>query len=147
MRQRAGIILIRDDQIALIERHRAGMHYFIFPGGGMDEGESAEDAAIREAEEELGIKVEIKQKIAEIIYKVNKQYYFLVDWVDGDFGTGTGEEYGEYDPAHGTYLPLWMPIDEITEKNVLPKPLAEIVKRAYKDGWPGEPVTIVEENN
>jgi len=147
MRQRAGIILIRDDQVALIERHRAGLHYFIFPGGGMDDGESAEEAAIREAEEELGIKVEIKQKIAEIQFKVNRQYYFLVNWMDGEFGTGTGDEYGEYDPAHGTYLPLWMPVNEITEKNVLPKPLVKIVLQGHKDGWPAGPITIIEENS
>jgi len=147
MRQRAGIILIRDDQVALIERHRAGLHYFIFPGGGMDDGESAEEAAIREAEEELGIKVEIKQKIAEIQFKVNRQYYILVNWMDGEFGTGTGDEYGGYDPAHGTYFPLWMPVNEITEKNVLPKPLVKIVLQGHKDGWPVEPITIIEDNS
>lgn len=147
MRHRAGIILIKDNQLALIERHRAESHYFIFPGGGINEGESAEDAAIRETYEELGIKVEIKQKIAEIQFNKNRQVYFLVNWVDGEFGTGTGEEYNEYDPVHGTYHPLWMSMDEITEKNVLPKPLAKIVLRGYKDGWSAEPVIIIERNS
>jgi 8-oxo-dGTP pyrophosphatase MutT (NUDIX family) len=63
MRVRAGIVLIRDGKVALIERHRAGLDYFVFPGGGVDEGESPEQAAIREAMEELGVQVAIKQKI------------------------------------------------------------------------------------
>lgn len=147
MRKRAGIILIHNDRVALIERHRAGLHYFIFPGGGIDEGETAEEAAIREAHEELGITVEIQQKIAEVRFNENRQIYFLVNWVDGEFGTGTGEEYGELDPAHGTYEPLWMLMDEVLGNNVLPKPLAEIVVRSHKEGWPVEPVTIIEEYN
>ena len=53
MRNRSGIILIEENKLALIERHRAGIHYFAFPGGGMDEGESPEQTAVREAEEEL----------------------------------------------------------------------------------------------
>lgn len=40
MRIRSGIILIEENNLALIERHRAGLHYFAFPGGGMDEGET-----------------------------------------------------------------------------------------------------------
>jgi hypothetical protein len=30
MRNRSGIILIEDNKLALIERHRNGLHYFIF---------------------------------------------------------------------------------------------------------------------
>ena len=41
MRIRAGIVLIQDRKVALIERHRAGLDYFVFPGGGVDEGELA----------------------------------------------------------------------------------------------------------
>ena len=63
MRRRSGIILIENNKLALIERYRAGRHYFAFPGGGIDEGENPQETAVREAEEELGIKVEIKQKL------------------------------------------------------------------------------------
>lgn len=145
MRNRAGIILIHDGKLALIERHRRGRHYFAFPGGGVDEGETDEQAAIREAEEELGIRVEIVQKAATILREGRRdQVYFLVKWVDGEFGTGTGEEYGEVDEFHGTYNPIWMPLEDVLVKNVVPRGLAELTAKAYKDGW-GDNVTIHEE--
>ena len=136
MRNRAGIILIHEGKLALIERHRQGRHYFAFPGGGVDEGETDEQAAIREAEEELGIRVKIVQKAAEILRTGRRnQVYFLVDWVDGEFGTGTGEEYGEVDPFHGTYNPLWMPLEEVLIKNVVPQGLAELTVKSHQEGW------------
>lgn len=145
MRNRSGIILIEENKLALIERHRAGMHYFAFPGGGIDEGESPEQAAIREAEEELGIIVEIKHKVAEVLFNGNKQYYFLARKLSGEFGTGTGEEYGEYNPIHGTYQPLLMPLADVPNNNILPRELAELVVRSAKEGFPAEPVVIIEE--
>jgi 8-oxo-dGTP pyrophosphatase MutT (NUDIX family) len=146
MQNRAGIILIHEGKLALIERYRLERHYYAFPGGGVDEGETDEQAAIREAEEELGIRVKIVQKAAEILRTGRRdQVYFLVDWVDGEFGTGTGEEYGEVDPMHGTYNPMWMPLEEVLAKNVVPRGLAELTVRSHKDGWK-ESVIIHEEN-
>ncbi len=147
MRNRSGIILIHEGKLALIERNRQGRHYFAFPGGGVDEGESDEQAAIREAEEELGIHVKIVKKAATILRTGRRnQVYFLVDWVGGEFGTGTGEEYGEFDPFHGTYKPVWMPMEEILVKNVVPRPLAELTARSHNNGWK-ENVTLHEEVN
>jgi 8-oxo-dGTP pyrophosphatase MutT (NUDIX family) len=145
MRQRSGIILIEENKLALIERHRAGKHYFAFPGGGVDEGESPQQAAIREAEEELGILVEIKQKIAEVVFNEKTQHYFLAKKISGEFGTGTGEEYSEYNPVHGTYQPVWMPLTDVLNNNVLPHELADLVVRSAKEGWSAKPVVIIEE--
>ena len=101
MRLRAGIVLIQENQVALIERHRAGIHYLIFPGGGVDVGESFEQAAIRETKEELGIDVAIKQKVAEVhIRGKSQQVYFLVEQLGGEFGTGTGEEFAASNRDH-----------------------------------------------
>lgn len=144
MRTRAGIILLEENKLALIERHRQGRHYFAFPGGGVDEGETPEQAAIREAEEELGIQVKIVKLIAEVTFNLNTQYYFLVEWVGGEFGTGTGEEYGEYDPQHGTYLPLWMPLTDVPTQNVLPRELAGLIVQFGREGWPPNTVMIHE---
>jgi 8-oxo-dGTP diphosphatase len=145
MRNRAGIILIEENKLALIERYRAGMHYFAFPGGGVDEGERPGQTAVRGAEEELGIKVEIKQKVAEVISNQGTQYYFLAEKLNGEFGTGTGEEYGEYDPVHGTYNPLWMPLADVLNNDVLPHELAKLVVQFSQEGWPAKPATIKEE--
>ncbi len=142
MRNRSGIILIENNELALIERHRNGLHYFAFPGGGIDEGESPEQAAVREAEEELGVVVEIQQKAVEVFINGNTQHYFLVSRISGDFGTGTGEEFGEYNPAHGTYLPLWISIENVLSKNVLPRELAELVVRCTQEGWPRSSIQL-----
>ena len=144
MRQRSGIILVQENKLALIERYRAEKHYYAFPGGGVDKGETPEQAAVREAEEELGIVVKIKQKAVKVLFNGKPQYYFLVEKLGGEFGTGTGEEYGEYNPVHGTYHPLWMPLVDVLTHNVLPRELAELVVRFAKEGWPAEPVIIEE---
>src|SRR5262245_22361964 len=139
MRIRAGVVLIEDAKVALIERHRAGLEYFVFPGGGVDEGETPEQAAIREAMEELGVEVAIKQKVAEIHFHQSTQVYFLVERVGGEFGTGTGEEFTDadpYDPTEGIYIPVWMPIDELsTHEKVFPSDLAKLVMKSKADGW------------
>jgi ADP-ribose pyrophosphatase YjhB (NUDIX family) len=56
----ATVILTRGDKVLLARRTiepRAG--YWTFPGGYVELGESAEEAAVREAKEELGIDVRI----------------------------------------------------------------------------------------
>jgi 8-oxo-dGTP pyrophosphatase MutT (NUDIX family) len=143
LRTRSGIILIKDGNLALIERHRLDGHYFSFPGGGVDEGESLQEAAIREAKEELGLFVVIKQKAAEVHFGEKVQHYFLVEGVGGEFGSGTGEEYGEYNPIHGTYYPIWMPLADVPDNNVVPHELAELVVHAEMEGWHSEPVIII----
>jgi mutator protein MutT len=133
VRIRAGIVLIQDGKVALIERHRAGIDYYVFPGGGVDEGETPDHAAVREAKEELGIEVAIKQKIAEIqLGQKSKQIYFLVEQISGECGTGDGEEYTDADPENaeeGVYIPIWMPIAELPlHQNIHPADVTKLLK-------------------
>ena len=150
MRTRAGIILIEDNKVALIERHRAGLDYFVFPGGGVDEGESPEQGAIREAMEELGVQVTIKQKVAEIHFgPTSKHIYFLVERVGGEFGSGTGEELTDSDPDHpqeGIYIPIWMLVEDLAKhQNIYPSDLAKLVIKSAREGWAKEPVVFFTE--
>jgi 8-oxo-dGTP diphosphatase len=149
MRTRAGIVLIKENKVALIERHRAGLDYYVFPGGGVDEGETPEQAAIRETMEELGIEVVIKQKVAEItLGPKSRQIYFLVKHVSGEFGTGTGEEFTDADPNdpdEGLYVPIWMPIAELPRRtNIYPVDVSKLVVKSVKDGWQKKPLVVTE---
>jgi len=148
MRTRAGIVLIEDGKVALIERHRAGLDYYVFPGGGVDYGETSQQAAIREAMEELGVEVAILQQVAVIHFDQSTQVYFLVERVSGEFGTGTGEEFmysDPNDPREGIYVPVWMSIDELPQQHkVFPMDLAKLVLQSRATGWPQEPIVINE---
>ena len=150
MRIRAGIVLIQNGSVALIERHRAGLHYFVFPGGGVDEGESPEQAAIREALEELGVEVVIKQKVAIVhLGQKSRQVYFLAEQVGGVFGTGIGEEYTSSDPNspdEGSYVPIWMPIEQIPlHEKIYPVELAKLVIKSVREGWGNTNAVFFEE--
>lgn len=149
MRLRAGIVLIQDNRLALIERFRAGFHYYIFPGGGVDGDETPEQAAVREAMEELGLEVAIKQKVAEVqVGQKSRQFYFLVEQTGGEFGTGTGEEFAASNrdnPQKGLYIPIWMPIEELAQHaNIYPADLAELVIKSVGEGRWQDPIFIFE---
>ncbi len=149
MRDRAGVILIEESKVALIERFRAGTHYFVFPGGGVDAGETPEQAAIRETDEELGLRVAITRRVAEIQIGDSRQYYFLVERTGGKFGTGTGKEMSNLhpnDPDEGIHVPIWMPVNELPRhENIYPIDIVKLAVKSVKDGWPKETVLIVEE--
>lgn len=144
MSYRAAILLLKENKVALIERHRAGLHYFTIPGGHIEAGETPEAAAVREAEEELGLKVAIRKLVVEGNYHGSQQYYYLVDAINGMFGTGTGEEMNHVNPEKGTYQPVWMPIAQLLDQPVKPREMAELLVRFVKEGWPEEPVVISE---
>lgn len=146
MRIRAAAILIQNNSLALMERHRAGMHYFAFPGGGMDAGETPEQAVVREVREELGIEVRVLRLAAEVWFRGNQQFFFLVEQTGGEFGTGAGEEFApDHDPARGTYEPVWMPLEQVTVQNVLPKPVAALAAKSHPNAWPVEPPVLMED--
>lgn len=148
MRIRAGAVLIEDDKVALIERFRGGNHYYVFPGGGVDEGETIEEAAIREMEEETGLRVTVRRKLAEIYFGLSTQHYFLAERVGGEYGSGTGEEFTDADPddpTEGIYVPIWMPMEELAEhEKVYPADIKELVLQSRSVGWPEKLVVIVE---
>ena len=55
--QRAGVIILRDDEVLLVSQYRFLINDMSWelPGGGRSNGESYEQAAIRECKEEAGI--------------------------------------------------------------------------------------------
>ena len=59
IRVRTAGMIVKEGKILLIAHRKNKKKYWLVPGGGIDFGESAEDALVREMQEELGIDVEI----------------------------------------------------------------------------------------
>jgi 8-oxo-dGTP diphosphatase len=143
MKPRAAVILILNDKIALIERHRSGRHYFVFPGGKIETGETPAAAAKREIMEELGLEVKIGMLIAEVWYQGSPQYYFLADRIGGQFGHGSGAEMSsQSDSEKGSHQPVWLRMDYLHKYQVLPKLVADFIWKSHHSKWPEQPLVV-----
>lgn len=126
MRNRGATIIIENGRVALIKRTKPHMTYYVFPGGGIESGETPEQAAIRETYEELGVIVRIQRPL-KVLEQNGTQHFFLADIVGGNFGTGTGEEYTHNSIERGTYEPVWIDIDELPSFEVRPREIVDII--------------------
>ena len=80
-RDRAQCMVCRGDQILMIEHQMRGRDFFNLPGGGVEAGETPEEAALRELFEEAGVKGRVLRPLARE-YKpdgVSRVFTFLVE--------------------------------------------------------------------
>jgi 8-oxo-dGTP diphosphatase len=134
MNARVRGIIIDDDKIALIERVKPDRTYYIFPGGGIEEGESHVQALQREMKEELGIDVSVGDRFGEHHATASDgqelvNYFYLCKQTGGTFGTGDGPEYQPNTPyaVDGTHDPVWVPLSKLPEINLQPEDIKKLV--------------------
>ena len=83
-RIRAVAILIKDNKVLLIHRKNE-KEYFVFPGGGVENGETVEQAVVRELKEETTINVKIDRLLYHHIYDNDTElFFFLCDYISGE---------------------------------------------------------------
>lgn len=134
IRTRVAGILPMNDGLALmhrknVKRNKEYQEYYAFPGGGLEEGETIEECVIREIKEEFGINVKAIKKLYELENnKLNmKEYFFLCEYIDGEFGTGEGEEFSnnpKYKDA-GEFIPEIVKKEDIADIVLLPPEIKE----------------------
>ena len=83
MPQRAVGVIIKENKILLMRRMKNGQEYYVFPGGGVKEGESTETAIIREIREELSLDAKIDKLLFEIENQGRQEYYYLIKEFSG----------------------------------------------------------------
>ena len=60
--------IVKEDRILLIQHreHNSGRSYWLFPGGGQDEGETEEQCVQREMQEETGLTVRVERLLLDM---------------------------------------------------------------------------------
>lgn len=62
-RVRVAAIIVRKDKILLAKHEREGVGYWVLPGGGVDYGETAEEALVRELKEEADLDIRVNNLV------------------------------------------------------------------------------------
>ncbi|MCY7304192.1 MAG: NUDIX domain-containing protein [Thermoleophilia bacterium] len=128
---RARIVLVDHGRLALIKRVRDGRTYYLFPGGGVEEGETPQDAARREAFEELGVEVELGPLVHEESFGGTIFFYYAAWIVGGSFGTGSWPDHALLTDREreksGTHEPIWIALEALRGLDIRPRALGDLL--------------------
>lgn len=97
LRIRVGAVLIENNRMLLIAHKKDGEVYWMLPGGGVNVGESLEDALKRELLEELNISVKVNAVsfLSDSIHPFGKRHIvnicFLCSHLSGEYKLGVEE--------------------------------------------------------
>jgi 8-oxo-dGTP pyrophosphatase MutT (NUDIX family) len=143
--ERAGLLVVREGNLALIERQWQGRHYWVIPGGGIEARETIADAAHREGEEELGVPVEVGALRVRIDHReedgsIQRQWYFEATVKTDDIHVAGPEANC---PERGSFKAVWIEPNDLEARVIFPSTVAHLVSK-YRDDWPTAVIEIDE---
>lgn len=121
-RTRSAGIIIKANKIVLMHRIKYGAKYYVFPGGGVEIGETTEETALREVLEETTLTVKIEKLLYQHIYDDNsEQFFYLCNYISGEPKLGDANEAENMleDPEE-FYDPNWYPLDKLSQLLLYP---------------------------
>ncbi|AUW05085.1 NUDIX hydrolase [Vibrio campbellii] len=120
MPERASLILINDHgEVLLIERVKSDRHYWVFPGGSVEDGESLPEAMKREALEETSIELISLTPVFQIQNQGRMEYYFLSHIGSATPVLGYGPEQ-QRRSASNQYILRWVSFTELAMLPLFP---------------------------
>ncbi len=96
-RKRAAAVIVRDGRVLMVHersRRSGGGEWWTLPGGGLEPGETPEQAVRREVFEETGLVVSAARHVLEMPYPSGMTSVFSVDVADGEPRIGIDDGIG-----------------------------------------------------
>lgn len=121
-RIRAVAIIVNDGKVLLMHRINNSKEYYIFPGGGVENGETVEQAVLREVQEETSLEAKIEKLLYHHIYDDNtEQFFYLCRYVSGEPKLGEGNEARDMKESSANfYNPIWHEIKGLPQLLLYP---------------------------
>ncbi|MDP3882483.1 MAG: NUDIX domain-containing protein [Candidatus Staskawiczbacteria bacterium] len=135
MAKRVRAIIIEGNKILTIKRTKPDIVFWVFPGGGVGEGETNEKALIRECKEELGVEVTVTDLFMEADSKIPKtlgqrEYFYFCEIKSGQLGSGNGPEFNDSSYI-GRYDIEWIDIDNLRSIGLRPAEVKDLIYDKY----------------
>ena len=144
MRKAVRAIVVRGDQMLVMQRDKFGQVYYTLIGGGIDAGETAEQALQREIREESGFVLKSARPvfIEEAGDPYGTQYIYLCE-VDGDEPKlWEGSDEAKLFPLGNKHTPMWMPTKDLGSVTFRTPLLQKALQYGLEHGFPRQPVQL-----
>lgn len=135
-KNRAAGILIENNKVLVIHRIKNSNEFWVFPGGGIEDGETAELALIREMAEETSLVVEVLDKAIEIESNFNEERkletYFFIKRISGEpkLSIDSPEASRMLESNNENFYELtWLDIDSLNNYIIYPIKVKEFIQK------------------
>ncbi len=112
---------MRDGRLLVIHRRKNGDAYDALPGGKLEPGETPEQAAVREVDEETGLKVQVGAPVLVLENEGRRESYFDALEAIGEPVLG-GPEVLRHSPEN-SYVLDWIPLRDLKDAPIRPAAL------------------------
>jgi 8-oxo-dGTP pyrophosphatase MutT (NUDIX family) len=135
---RVAAIILRKDEVLLVEHRKHNQRYWVLPGGRLQSGETLEGALRRELREELGIEasvgrlVIVSEMLAPDRHVVNLMF-------EAQIGEGVEPRLDDADPVLAGWQ--WVAVNRLPRMDFRP-PIADPIKQVIGEQFAG-PVRMV----
>lgn len=142
MRKAARAIIVHNQNILVMKRNKFGSEYYTLLGGGIEPGESADEALIREIKEEASITVTDQRLvfIEESGDPYGTQYIFVCTYEEGDVKLDPKSIEAELNAlGKNMHEPMWLPISKLASIPFRSSVLQAELLVGLRDGFSAEP--------
>ncbi len=130
IRNRACAVIVQDGKVLLVQHQKNEKHYWLFPGGGVEYGETLQEAVVRELKEETNLDVEagdlimVSESIPPDRHRHVINYYYEAKVIGGNMKLGD-DKY--------LFNVQWHPVESLPDLTIYPAVAPEIMQR-LQDG-------------
>lgn len=124
IRPRVAVVLVEDGKILLLKHKKQDREYWVLPGGGVEFGETLEEAGVRELMEETGLEVRlmnllfISESIPPDKHRHVMNFYFQGKRIGGSEHLGDEEILAELQ---------WHELDDLQHLEIYPQVTNEML--------------------